>query len=199
MKQIQFAMASGVVLLLLGCSKSVESTGSVAAVVSGPQVEVVHLPGSSPPVLIRIAQPGVAGEGCANNDGPAVQFDFKVENELPTVFVKDESLTKLTLMFGPPLAGNQELHIRVNTTLAKVRALKEWTIESPDADGGLLAWVCPADGYPCDFATTGSVTFTEANDQFIEAHANLLFQSKNTVQTRFSAKYVPSARPVMCG
>jgi hypothetical protein len=195
MRLIQFATAAEIALLLLGCSTSHDNTGT--AIVSTPHIEVVHLPGIPPPVPVRVAHPGVAGEGCANNDGPAVELVFKVENELPTASFKDQGTTKLTLSFGPPLVGNQELHIRVNATLAEVKSLKQWTIGKPDTDGGLLAWVCPVGGHPCDFATSDTVTFTRANDEFIEGRANLLFQSGNTVVGRFSAKFTP--RPERSG
>src|SRR5688572_3976102 len=123
MSLIGFASAAGVVLLVLGCSKSSDSR---------PHVEVVRLPGTPAPVLVRVAQPGVAGEGRANNDGPAVELVFKVESELPTVSVRDASNTNVTLVFGPPLVGDQELHVRVNATLTKVRELKQWAIGNPD-------------------------------------------------------------------
>lgn len=200
MKLVQFVTAAGIALLSIGCSKSGDSGTSTST--SGPHVDVVHLPGTPPPMLVRVGQPGVAGEGCANNDGPALELVFKVESELPTASIKDEGVTNVTLVFGPPLVGNQELHVRVNATLAKVRELKQWAIGNPDTDGGLLAWVCPAGSYPCDLATAGTVTFTRADDEFIEGQADLIFHSKNTVVGPLSAKLVPrtrQSRPSLCG
>jgi hypothetical protein len=95
-----------------------------------------------------------------------------------------------SLVFGPPLVGNQELRVRVNTTPERVKEPKQWTIGNPDKSDGLLAWVCPADGSPCDFATGGTVTFTRADDESIEGQANLTFQSGNTVASRLSATWV---------
>ncbi len=139
------------------------------------------------PAPLRVSPSGVAMEGCANNDGPAVEFVFRVENELPTAAIKDADSLNPNVTFGPPLVANQELHVRVNATLAQVKDLRRWTIGNPDTDGGLLAWICPVGGYPCDFAKTGTVTFTRAVGDSIEGQTNLTFQSTNL------AKSVPPA------
>jgi hypothetical protein len=119
-----------------------------------------------------------------------------VENELPTATLSDPRSLNPTVTFGPPLVGNQELRIRVNANLARVRDLRRWTIRNADGDGGLLAWICPVGGYPCDFATTGTVTFTRATGDTIDGQTNLTFQSTNMARNTFSAKLVPLVAPV---
>jgi hypothetical protein len=190
-----FASAAALALLLVGCSKPAHDTVAATA----PHVEVVRLPGIPPPVLIRVAEEGIAEEGCGNTDGPAVEFVYKVDGELPTTSITDESATNLKLVLGLPLVGNQELHVRVNATLARVRDLRQWTIGNSDTDGGLLAWTCPVGGFPCDFATRGTVTFTRASGDVIEGTADLTFQSNNTTAGNFSAKLLPRAVNLRCG
>jgi len=154
-------------------------------------------PSSAP---LHVSPTGVVLEGCANNDGPAVEFVFRVENELPTAAFEDINRPNPTVTFGPPLVGNQELHVRVNATLARVKDLRRWTISDPDSDGGLLAWICPVGGYPCDFATNGTVTFTRAVGDIIDGQTNLTFQSSNLARSSFSAKLVPQSKPrFLCG
>ena len=166
-------------------------------------VLAVLLIGCTPsPAPLRVSPTGVAMEGCANNDGPAVEFVFRVENELPTAAFKDAGSLNPTVTFGPPLVGNQELRVRVNATLARVKNLRRWTIGDPDSDGGLLAWICPVGGYPCDFATTGTVTFTRAVDDIIDGQTDLTFQSANLAKSAFSAKLVTQSKPrfgIQCG
>jgi len=147
------------------------------------------------PAPLRVSPTGVGAQGCANNDGPAVEFVFLVENELPTATFKDAGSLNQTVTFGPPLVGNQELHVRVNATLARVKNLRRWTVGDPDGDGGLLAWICPVGGYPCDRATTGTVTFTRTVDDIIEGRTNLTFQSTNLAKNTFSAKLVTQSKP----
>ena len=154
-------------------------------------------PSSTP---LHVSPTGVVLEGCANNDGPAVEFVFRVQNELPTAAFKDTNKPNSTVTFGPPLVGNQELHVRVNATLARVKDLRRWTIGNPDSDGGMLAWICPAGGYPCDFATNGTVTFTRAVGDIIDGRTDLTFQSSNLARSIFSAKLVPQSKPrFLCG
>ncbi|MGH7485655.1 MAG: hypothetical protein ACREMY_08645, partial [bacterium] len=47
--------------------------------------------GGEPATLLRVAPTGTAIEGCGNLDGPAVEFVFKVANELPTIAFRDPS------------------------------------------------------------------------------------------------------------
>lgn len=154
------------------------------------------------PAPLRVSPTGVGLEGCANNDGPAVEFVFRVENDLPTASFKDAGNRNPTVTFGPPLVGNQELRVRVNAILTRVKDLRRWTIGNPDSDGGLLAWICPVGGYPCDFATTGTVRFTRAVDDIVDGQTDLTFQSMNVVTSAFSAKLVTQSKPrvgIQCG
>jgi hypothetical protein len=200
MRRIQLTITAALALLALGCSKSSEVSldpGPLA-----PQMAVVHLSGTPPPKVVLIANPGTAAQGCANNDGSAVDLVFQIEDEPPTASLKEGDGTKSKLTFGPPLVANQYLHIRVNVTLEEAMKLGHWTIGSPDAKGGLSAWICPAGGYPCDHATSRSVTFTRADDGSLEGRATLLFESGSKVEGDFLARIAPrtiGSPPVVCG
>jgi len=150
------------------------------------------------PKQLTVVPTATASEGCGNADGPAVEFVFKVSDELPTITFKDTSVVNPTVVFGPPLVGNQELHVRVNGTLAEIRDLRPWQIRDPDAHGGLLAWVCPAGGFPCDHATIGTVSFTRIAGDIIDGKFVLLFQSTNLAKANFSAKLASRPRPFRC-
>ena len=136
-----------------------------------------------PPVALRVAATGLARGGCGPTDYPAVEFVFKVENRLPTVTVKDPNVINPTTIFVAPLVGNQELHVRVNGRLATVKRLQSW--KNPEA------WVCPVDGYPCDFATAGIVTLARADSDAIDGQLDLTFQSGNQARSTFSTKVIP--------
>ncbi|MCX2864959.1 hypothetical protein OOZ63_24315 [Paucibacter sp. PLA-PC-4] len=127
-----------------------------------------------------------------------MDFLFKVSDELPTVAVKDPTLIYSPAVYSLPLVGNQELHIRVNETLAVVRRSRQWNIAKADGWGGALASLCPVGGYPCDFAISGTVTFTPATDELFEMQADLKFLSKNSVKTRLSARLIPGVKQ-LCG
>lgn len=194
MRLFRSLAAAGITILVLGCSKA----ENVPRTIKNHIEETVHTSDLPPNVVVRVESAGLARQGCANTDGPAVDFVFRVSNDLPKVSVKDPNLMYSPVVYSLPLVGNQELHIRVNETLAIVRNSRRWNIGKPDEAGGLLAWLCPVGGYPCDFATAGKVTFTRATDELFEMQADLKFLSKNSAKTQLLAKLVPGVRQ-RCG
>lgn len=191
MRLLRPVASLGICLFALGCSEAENSPRTIRNHVD----ETVRASGLPPPLTVRVEAAGFAREECGNYDGPAVDFIFRVSDELPTVTVRDPNLIYSPLVYSLPLVGNQVLRIRVNERIAVVRQSGRWEIAKPDFWGGALATLCRVEGYPCDSAISGTVTFTQETDELFEIQADLLFLSKNSVKSRLSAKLIPGAKP----
>ncbi len=129
--------------------------------------------------VLSVVQPGGAKVACANNDGPAIELEFKIAEALP-----------LAPGLAGPAAADRILRVRANGTEFDIKSRPEWKIGNPDTSGGLLAWVCPVDGYMCNHATMGVVSFHIASDNSISGEWSLLLNSGHRVVGKFGTSAI---------
>ncbi len=158
---------------------------------------------------LRLAPDGFATPGCANNDGPAVDFAFHFASD-PSDALQGEKLLMPSMESGPAeemsrkeyqrLLLERNLMIKVNTTLSEVLMPRRWEYSSTDtARNAITGGIFPTVRGEYDAMVSGNLLITNIGAGVMEGSVDVILQSGRWIREPFRVDLKPRDVNLVCG